>query len=82
VLRAPEGQGTAPRRAAAVHRRTFALTEKAPGDKIPLITAATAAARAQDGGVFKWNFPLVGTYWVAADALIQHIAKKEGGSTS
>ncbi len=57
---------------------TFALTEKAPGDKIPLITAATAAAIA-DGAVFKWNFPLVGTYWVAADMLIQHIGKKEGG---
>jgi hypothetical protein len=29
--------------------------------------------------VFKWNFPLAGTYWLAADALVQTIAKKEGG---
>ena len=29
--------------------------------------------------VFQWNFPLLGTYWTAADILIQHIAKKEGG---
>jgi branched-chain amino acid transport system substrate-binding protein len=58
---------------------TFALTEKAPGDKIPLITAGYGRSESQDGGVFKWNFPLAGTYWVAADVLIQHIAKKEGG---
>jgi branched-chain amino acid transport system substrate-binding protein len=28
---------------------------------------------------FKWNFPLLGSYWTAADILIQHIGKKEGG---
>ena len=58
---------------------TFALTEKAPADKIPLITAGYGRSESQDGSVFKWNFPLIGTYWVAADILIQHIAKKEGG---
>jgi branched-chain amino acid transport system substrate-binding protein len=58
---------------------TFALTEKAPGDKIPLITSGYGRSESADGGVFKWNFPLAGTYWVAADTLIQHIAKKEGG---
>ena len=58
---------------------TFALTEKVPGDKISLITAGYGRSESADGGVFKWNFPLSGTYWVAADTLIQHIAKKEGG---
>lgn len=58
---------------------TFALTEKVTADKIPLITAGYGRSESQDGGVFKWNFPLAGTYWVAADVLIQHIAKKEGG---
>jgi branched-chain amino acid transport system substrate-binding protein len=58
---------------------TFALTEKAPADKIPLITAGYGRSESQDGTVFKWNFPLIGTYWVAADVLIQHIAKREGG---
>jgi branched-chain amino acid transport system substrate-binding protein len=58
---------------------TFALTEKAPGDKIPLITAGYGRSESQDGGVFKWNFPLIGTYWVAADTLIQTLGKKEGG---
>jgi branched-chain amino acid transport system substrate-binding protein len=58
---------------------TFALTEKAPGDKIPLITSGYGRSESADGGVFKWNFPLVGTYWGAADVLIQHIGAKEGG---
>jgi branched-chain amino acid transport system substrate-binding protein len=58
---------------------TFALTEKAPTDKIPLITAGYGRSESQDGLVFKWNFPLLGTYWVAADILVQHVAKKEGG---
>ncbi|NDY92792.1 ABC transporter substrate-binding protein [Ideonella livida] len=58
---------------------TFALTEKAPADKIPLITAGYGRSESADGNVFKWNFPLLGTYWVAADVLLQHIAKKEGG---
>ena len=29
-----------------------------------------------DGSVFEWNFPLLGTYWTAADVMIQDIAKK------
>ena len=58
---------------------TFALTEKAPGDKIPLITAGYGRSDSADGMVFKWNFILTGTYWDAADILVQHIAKKEGG---
>jgi len=59
---------------------TFALTDKAPGDKIPLITLGYGLGASQDGGVFKWNFPLMGSYWTGADILIQHIAKKEGGA--
>ena len=58
---------------------TFALTEKAPGDKIPLLTLGYGLSSSADGNVFKWNFPLMGSYWTAADMLIQHIGKKEGG---
>jgi branched-chain amino acid transport system substrate-binding protein len=58
---------------------TFALTDKVPNDKVPLITLGYGLAASQDGGVFKWNFPLLGSYWTAADMLIQHIGKKEGG---
>ncbi len=59
---------------------TFALTEKAPGDKIPLITSGYGRADSVDGLAFKWNFPLLGTYWTGASVLEQHIKKLSGGS--
>ena len=59
---------------------TFALTEKAPGDKVPLITMGYGRADSRDGQVFTWNFPLLGTYWTAASVAIQHIAKEWGGA--
>ena len=58
---------------------TFALTSKAPADKIPLITLGYGLSASADGGVFKWNFPLMGSYWTASDILIQYLGKKEGG---
>ncbi len=58
---------------------TFALTEKAPIDKIPIISMGYGRSESRDGSVFTWNFPLLGTYWSAADIIMQHIAKKEGG---
>ena len=58
---------------------TFALTEKIPADKIPMITSGYGRSDSADGGVFRWNFPLIGHYWVAGDVLLQHIAKQAGG---
>jgi len=58
---------------------TFALTEKVPADKIPMITSGYGRSDSADGMVFKWNFPLIGHYWVAGDTVIQHIANREGG---
>jgi branched-chain amino acid transport system substrate-binding protein len=58
---------------------TFALTEKVVNDKVPLITLGYGLSVAQDGQAFKWNFPLMGSYWTGADILIQHLGKKEGG---
>ena len=58
---------------------TFAITEKAPTDKIPLVTLGYGRSESADGTVFKWNFPLAGNYWVAGDVIIQAIGKKEGG---
>ena len=58
---------------------TFALTDKAPGDKIPLLTVGYGLSAAQDGFAFAWNFPIMGSYWTGADILIQHLIKKEGG---
>ena len=59
---------------------TFALTDKVQADKIPLLTLGYGLSVAQDGMAFRYNFPLMGSYWTGADILIQHIAKKEGGA--
>src|SRR5690606_19047504 len=56
---------------------TFAVTDRAPGDKIPVITPGYGLSQSVDGSVFEWNFPLLGTYWTAADSIIQDILKKE-----
>ena len=58
---------------------TFALTEKVPGDKIPLLTMGYGRSESRNGAVFPWNFIAVGSYWTAADVAIQHIAKELGG---
>jgi branched-chain amino acid transport system substrate-binding protein len=58
---------------------TFALTEKAPVDKIPLLTLGYGLSVAQDGMAFKWNFPMMGSYWTGADILIQHLGKLNDG---
>jgi branched-chain amino acid transport system substrate-binding protein len=55
---------------------TYALTDKAPGDKVVLITAGYGRADSVDGSVFQWNFPMMGTYWDGADILVQHVKKK------
>jgi branched-chain amino acid transport system substrate-binding protein len=76
-------KGKGPTGATAVHPVstgiTFALTEKVPGDKIPLISGGYGLSASSEGRVFKWNFILGGTYWVAADIVIQHIGGREGG---
>src|SRR4051812_17833836 len=55
---------------------TYALTEKVPNDHIVLITAGYGRADSVDGAVFRWNFPMMGTYWDGADILVQHVKKK------
>jgi branched-chain amino acid transport system substrate-binding protein len=59
---------------------TFALTEKAPTDKNPLLTGGYGRSESSDGNVFKWNFPLMGTYWSGADIIMQFLTKKENGN--
>ncbi len=59
---------------------TYALTERATGDKIPLITVGYGRADAQAGGdIFPYVFPLVTTYWSQVTGKIRFIAQKEGG---
>ena len=55
---------------------TFAITDKAPGDKVVVFSTGYGRSESVDGSVFPWSFPLMGTYWTAADILVQHVAKK------
>jgi branched-chain amino acid transport system substrate-binding protein len=55
---------------------TFALTDKVTNDKVVLMTTGYGRSESADGSVFKWNFPLLGTYWSAADMLVQHVKTK------
>ena len=59
---------------------TFAVTDKAFADKVSVETMGYGLSQSVDGKVFEWNFPLLGTYWTAADVMIQDILKKEKGS--
>ncbi len=59
---------------------TFAVTDKAFVDKVSVETMGYGLSQSVDGSVFEWNFPLLGTYWTAADVMLQDIAKKEKGS--
>ncbi len=74
VLRAPEGQAW--RRhgvPAAVHRHHLRADRKGPRRQDPADHRRLWPQRERRTAlVFKWNFPLAGTYWLAADALIQH----------
>jgi branched-chain amino acid transport system substrate-binding protein len=55
---------------------TYALTDKVAMDKVVLFTTGYGRSESVNGSVFKYNFPLMGTYWDAADILVQHVAKK------
>ncbi|MBC8024164.1 MAG: ABC transporter substrate-binding protein [Burkholderiales bacterium] len=54
----------------------YAVMDKAPTDKIVIMTTGYGRSESVDGSVFPWVFPLMGTYWSAADILIQHVSKR------
>ncbi len=58
---------------------TLALTEKAPGDKMTLLTLGYGRSESRDGAVFPYSFIALGSYWTGADIAMQHIAKEFGG---
>jgi branched-chain amino acid transport system substrate-binding protein len=59
---------------------TFAVTDKAFRDKVAIQTMGYGLSQSVDGTVFEWNFPLLGTYWTAADVMLQDMRKKEKSS--
>jgi branched-chain amino acid transport system substrate-binding protein len=59
---------------------TYGLIDKAPVDKIPLITLGYGRTDATDGRVFPWVFPILSNYWDAATGIVKFIGDKEGGA--
>uniref|UniRef100_UPI00333F2BE8 ABC transporter substrate-binding protein n=1 Tax=Castellaniella defragrans TaxID=75697 RepID=UPI00333F2BE8 len=58
---------------------TNALLKKAPEDEIALIIGGYGTPAAADGEVFKWVFPVIPNYFVAADVMVQAVAQRAGG---
>jgi branched-chain amino acid transport system substrate-binding protein len=58
---------------------TYALIERAPADKIPVVSMGYGRADASYGAVFPYVFTYPVTYWAGADAIVQYIGKEEGG---
>ncbi len=63
-----------------VHKRAYALIDKAAEDKIPLAMMGYGRTDAVDGSVFPYAFPLVTTYQMQASAILKFIKEKEKGS--
>jgi branched-chain amino acid transport system substrate-binding protein len=57
----------------------YALSDKAAGDKIPLVTLNYGRTEATDGSVFPYNFPVMLTFYSEASVLVNYIAQREGG---
>jgi len=59
---------------------TYALIERAPADKIPVVSMGYGRADASYGPVFPYVFTFPTTYWAQADAVIQYIGQRVGGT--
>jgi branched-chain amino acid transport system substrate-binding protein len=59
---------------------TYGLIDKAPVDKIPLITLGYGRTDATDGRVFPWVFPILSNYWDGATGIVKFIDDREKGS--
>ena len=58
---------------------TYAISDRAPTDKIPVVSLGHGRSDAADGRVFEYVFPLITSYWSQSTAKIKFIGQKEGG---
>jgi branched-chain amino acid transport system substrate-binding protein len=72
-----------PTGAAVVHPNstplTYALTERATQDQIPLLTVGYGRSDTADGRVFPYVFPIPSTYWSQNTAKIRFLGQRAGG---
>lgn len=58
---------------------TLSLLDRAPTDKIPLVTIGYGRTDTSDGRVFPYVFPMVTNYWSMTSDIVKFIAEREGG---
>ena len=58
---------------------TYALIDKAPGDKVPIFSMGYGMSAASDGRWFPYVFSAPTNYWSQASAVIRYIGTQEGG---
>jgi branched-chain amino acid transport system substrate-binding protein len=58
---------------------TYALTEPATQDKIPLLTPGIGRSDASDGRVFPYVFPVPSNWWSQNTAKIRFLGQRAGG---
>ncbi|MEZ5650772.1 MAG: ABC transporter substrate-binding protein [Burkholderiaceae bacterium] len=58
---------------------TLQLIQKAPVDKIPVLSMGYGLSAAAIGDKFPWTFNFPATYWGQMSAILSYIADKEGG---
>ena len=58
---------------------TYAVIDRAPVDKVPVISMGYGRTDATDGRVFPYIFPLVTNYWSQSTAKIKFIGDRAGG---
>src|SRR5262245_4994959 len=58
---------------------TYALTERATHDQIPLLSMGLGRADTADGRVFPYIFPAPITYWSETTAQIRFLGQRAGG---
>ena len=76
-----KGKGSTGAAAMPMHSTplTYALTERATQDKIPLLTVGIGRADAADGRVFPYVFNPPTTYWSQNTAKLRFIGQRMGG---
>ncbi len=57
----------------------YAVIDRAPVDKMPIIMPGYGRSDASDGRVFPWVFPLITNFWSQSTAVVRFIGMKEGG---
>lgn len=58
---------------------TYAVIDRAPKDKVPIISLGYGRTDASDGRVFPYIFPMVTNYWSQSTAKIKFIGGRAGG---